>query len=109
MTRYDSQYEWEFHQKFPQLVREPDKIPYVIEHTYTPDFYDADREIYYETKGYWPASDRRKLLAVLKQNPDIRIVMVFQNPHLKISKKSKTTYANWCNRHGIEWRAWKKF
>ena len=31
--------------------------------------------------------------------------MVFQAPFNKISKKSKTTYAQWCEKHGIKWAA----
>jgi hypothetical protein len=102
--KYDSEYERRFHTAFPKLEREPHELPYVIEHTYTPDFYDRVAEVYYETKGYWDAADRRKLLAVVRQNPDIKLVMVFQNPHLRINKRSKTTYAQWCTRHGISWR-----
>ena len=29
--------------------------------------------------------------------------MVFQNPKAKISKGSKTTYASYCDKHGIQW------
>ena len=56
-----------------------------------------------ETKGYWDAEDRRKIKAVMRDNPDIDLRMVFQAPFNKISKKSKTTYAQWCEKHGIKW------
>jgi hypothetical protein len=39
----------------------------------------------------------------VKDNPDIDLRMVFQAPFNKISKKSKTTYAQWCEKHGIKW------
>ena len=42
---------------------ETTKISYVIEHNYTPDF-RLPNYTYLETKGYWDASDRRKVLAV---------------------------------------------
>ena len=81
---------------------ESQKLPYTIQHNYTPDFV-LPNDIYLETKGYWDASDRRKILAVKKSNPEIDLRMVFQSPYNKISKKSKTTYAMWCEKHGIPW------
>ena len=72
--------------------------------TYTPDFI-LPNGVYLETKGYWDADDRRKILAVIRDNPDIDLRMVFQAPFNKISKKSKTTYAQWCEKHNIKWAA----
>jgi len=56
-----------------------------------------------EAKGYWDAEDRRKILAVKKCNPELDIIMIFQTPDNTISKKSKTTYAKWCDKHNIPW------
>ena len=84
---------------------EPTKVPYQIQHNYTPDFL-LPNGIYLETKGYWDAADRRKMKAVKEQNPDLDIRMVFQAPFNTISKKSKTTYAKWCEKHDIPWTAW---
>ena len=78
------------------------KIPYVIQHTYTPDF-ALPNGIWLETKGYWDSKDRKKILEVIKQNPTVDLRMVFQAPYNTISKKSKTTYAKWCERHNIPW------
>ena len=36
--------------------------------------------------------DRRKILQVKKDNPELDLRMVFQAPHNKIYKGSKTTY-----------------
>ncbi|NIR14310.1 MAG: hypothetical protein GWN86_10310 [Desulfobacterales bacterium] len=83
---------------------ESTKVPYIIQHNYTPDFL-LPNGIYLECKGYWDSEDRRKTLAVLKSNPDIDLRMVFQAPYNKISKKSKTTYATWCDKHDIKWCA----
>ena len=83
---------------------ESTKIPYTIQHNYNPDFL-LPNYTYLETKGYWSSSDRRKILAVKEQNPEIKLLMVFQAPYNKISKKSKTTYAQWCERHDIPWTA----
>ena len=82
---------------------EASKIPYQIQHSYTPDFFLPNKHIYLEAKGYWRSEDRRKIKTIREQHPDIDLRMVFQNPYLKISKKSKTTYAQWCERRGIPW------
>ena len=84
---------------------ESTQVPYVIQHNYTPDFL-LPNHVYLETKGYWDAADRRKVLAVKRDNPDIDLRMGFQSPYNTISKKSKTTYAKWCNKHDIPWTAY---
>ena len=83
---------------------ESTKVPYTIQHNYTPDFV-LPNYVHLEAKGYWAAEDRRKILAVKKDNPELDFRMVFQSPYNKISKRSKTTYAQWCDRHGIPWTA----
>ncbi len=83
---------------------ESEQVPYTIQHNYCPDFI-LPNYVYLETKGYWDPADRRKILAVKRDNPDIDLRMVFQAPYNKITKKSKTTYAQWCDRHGIPWCA----
>ena len=85
---------------------ESEKLGYTIEHTYTPDFV-LPNYTYIEAKGYWSPSDRRKILNVLKANPEIDLRMVFQSPYNTISKKSKTTYAQWCDRHDIPWTSYQ--
>lgn len=70
------------------------------EHTYTPDFVIGSK--FYETKGYIRTiQERRKYVYIQKQNPDIELVMVFQNPDLPIRKGSKTTYKEWFSKRGI--------
>ena len=81
---------------------EPERLSYTIEHNYTPDFV-LPNYVYLETKGYWDPADRRKVLAVKRDNPDVDLRMVFQSPFNTISKKSKTTYAQWCEKHDIPW------
>ena len=84
---------------------ESTKVPYVIQHHYCPDFL-LPNNVLLETKGYWDPADRRKILAVKKDNPDLDLRMVFQAPYNKISKKSKTTYAMWCEKHDIPWTSY---
>ena len=85
---------------------ESEKLSYTIEHNYTPDFV-LPNYTYLEAKGYWDPADRRKILAVKRDNPGIDIRMVFQSPYNTISKKSKTTYAKWCEKHEIPWTSYK--
>ena len=82
---------------------EPEWFSYVIEHKYIPDFRVGD--IYFETKGFFKPSDRRKMLAVKRDNPDLDIRLIFQAPNNKISKRSKTTYAKWADKTGCPWCA----
>ena len=84
---------------------ESTKLPYTIQHNYYPDFV-LPNNVYLEAKGYWEPADRRKVLAVKRDNPDIDLRMVFQSPFNTISKKSKTTYAQWCEKHDIQWTSW---
>ena len=84
---------------------ETEKLSYTIEHNYTHDFV-LPNYVYLETKGYWDAADRRKVLAVKRDNPEVDLRMVFQSPYNTISKKSKTTYAKWCEKHDIPWAAY---
>ncbi len=81
------------------------QVPYIIQHHYVPDFV-LPNHVYLETKGYWDPKDRRKILAVLRDNPDLDLRMVFQAPYNKISKNSKTTYAQWCEKHNIPWTSY---
>ena len=84
---------------------ESTKVPYVIEHRYCPDFI-LPNGIWLEVKGYFSSADRTKIKEVIKQNPDIDLRMVFQAPFNKLNKKSKTTYAMWCDRHGVKWTSY---
>ena len=81
---------------------ESTKVPYQIQHNYTPDFL-LPNGVYLECKGYWEPADRRKIKAVKQQHPDLDLRMVFQSPFNKISKGSKTTYAKWCEKNDIPW------
>ena len=78
--------------------------PYVIEHKYIPDFKVGD--VYLECKGYFKPADRRKMLAVKRENPYLDIRFVFQAPYNKINKRSKTTYAKWAEKNGFPWCAY---
>lgn len=68
------------------------------QHRYTPDF-TLPNGIIIETKGIFDAEDRKKHLLIREQRPDLDIRFVFSNAKAKIYKGSKTTYADWCDKH----------
>ena len=68
---------------------------------YTPDIRLLDSEIIVEIKGRWVTSDRQKISLIKKQYPHIDFRMVFSNSKTKISKISKTTYGDYCDKLGI--------
>lgn len=81
------------------------KFNYIIpesKHVYTPDF-PVSPHIVIETKGRWVLEDRQKMLLLIEQHPEIDFRMVFYNANQKIKKGSKTSYADWCNKHNIKW------
>jgi hypothetical protein len=86
-----------------EALYEAIKIPYTVtsHHTYHPDFVLPKQAIIIEGKGEFSAADRKKMLTVKMQHPDLDIRIVFSNPNAKIGKKSKTTYAGWCKKNGF--------
>ena len=84
---------------------ETTKIKYVVPestHTYTPDF-TFPNGLIVETKGRFLAADRKKHLLIQKQHPELDIRFVFQNSNNKITKGSKTSYADWATKHGFQY------
>lgn len=73
-----------------------------VPRNYTPDFVLPSGTII-ETKGRFVLDDRKKHLWIKEQHPDLDIRFVFTNPNAKIYKGSKTTYADWCNKHGFKY------
>ena len=69
---------------------------------YTPDFFLSRYII--EAKGRFTAADRRKILAVRECHKELKdkLVMCFMRNN-KIHKRSKVTYADWCEEHGVEY------
>lgn len=84
---------------------EQHKIHYTkpaTKHKYTPDF-RLPNGIFVETKGRFTAADRKKHVLIKEQNPHIDIRFLFQNANNKLSKRSKTTYADWCDKNGFQY------
>jgi predicted nuclease of restriction endonuclease-like RecB superfamily len=91
---------------------ESEKISYIQpekKRTYTPDFVLLKKDgskMYIESKGRWVLDDRKKHELILSQYPELDIRFVFSNPNARISKKSKTTYADICDK--FRWKYAKK-
>lgn len=88
---------------------ESEKLKYTVPErvaTYTPDFViikNNGEKMYVETKGRFTTADRKKMKLVKEANPDLDIRLLFQSPNNKITKASKTTYADWADKHGYLW------
>ena len=83
---------------------ESERIPYIPKkRTYTPDFIIKGEvsKMYIETKGRFLGSDRAKHLLIKEQHPELDIRFVFTNPDQKLYKGAKTTYGDWCTKHGF--------
>jgi len=68
--------------------------------TYTPDF-KLPNNIIIESKGRFVAADRKKHLVIKRQHPFLDIRFVFSNSRSKLYKGAKSTYGDWCNKHGF--------
>lgn len=69
--------------------------------TYTPDYHLLDNGIIIESKGRFVSADRRKHKEIKKQHPDLDIRFVFSNSRAKLYKGAKSTYGDWCDKHGF--------
>jgi hypothetical protein len=88
-----------------QVQYESETVDYVVpasQHTYHPDF-KLPNGIFVETKGRFLLADRKKHLLIKQQHPNLDIRFVFTNSKNKINKKSKTTYADWCEKNGFKY------
>lgn len=90
----------------PRFLYEAIKLKYkdTRSHSYLPDWSDTDAKQIVEAKGLFTTQDRQKHLLIKQQHPDWDVTIVFQNAQRTIAKASKTTYAAWCDKHGIKWR-----
>lgn len=83
--------------KYEQIKIEWEDLMY---RTYTPDFV-LPNGIIIEVKGRFTSDDRRKHLAVKRQHPKLDIRFVFESSKRKLSKGSKSSYGQWCDKHGF--------
>lgn len=92
-----------------KLSYEADKIVFTqpsIKRYYLPDF-KVYKNIYLETKGKLTLEDRKKHQWIREQHPEILIIFIFMNSQNKITRKSKTSYADWADENDIPWFCWR--
>ena len=84
------------------VLYETEKIKYEVNEvrTYKPDFL-LPNGIIIESKGRFVAADRKKHLLIQKQHIFLDIRFVFSNSKARLTKGSKTTYGDWCTKHGF--------
>ena len=104
--RYRSLFEANFardlHERKIDAAYEIDKITFIPKpKSYTPDFYIKEGDFYVETKGRFFSQDRTKHLLIKEQHPEIDIRFVFLNARNRLDKRSRTTYAQWCEKNGF--------
>lgn len=110
---YRSKFEERIAAKFKELgivaEYECERLKYTVPETkknYIPDW--KIKEIRIEGKGRLTATDRKKMILVKEQNPDIRIIIIFQNSDVKLRKGSPTSYGAWASKAGFEWYDWRR-
>jgi hypothetical protein len=80
---------------------EEEKLDYIQRKKYIPDFHKGKFII--EAKGYFRPEDRRKMLDVINYNIENYFLMILSHPDKTISKRSKTTYGEWCTKNKVNW------
>lgn len=91
-------------QAIGEVEYEPDRIYFVqpaVNRYYIPDFKLGENN-YIEVKGRLTLEDRKKLLWVKEQNPEVVVRLIFGSGNNKITKRSKTTYLDWARANGFE-------
>lgn len=114
MKKYDSKFEKKVHETFPELEFHPeDRVPYVMEHEYEPDFvYVANDEKYFiETKGRF--RDRREASKYpaakkgLLENEEIIFILMKKGVAMPNAKKrkdgTKQTMEEYLEKHGFRY------
>jgi len=101
-SKFEQQFALDLEDKGIPYEYEKITLPFTQEHKYYPDF-DLGGVMLIETKGRFTGRDRAKHLKVKEAHPDRDIRFVFMKASNKLSTKSKTTYSEWCDKHGFKW------
>jgi 2'-5' RNA ligase len=104
-SKFEAEVWKELRKHYKSVQYEPDKHNYIqpeIYRKYIPDFKMA-RNIYIEAKGKLDLATRQKMVWFKESNPHITIIFLFMNANNKITKRSKTTYAEWAEKNGFLW------
>tara|TARA_B110000902_G_scaffold95177_1_gene112685 strand:- start:145 stop:612 length:468 start_codon:yes stop_codon:yes gene_type:complete len=111
---YDSNWEYELHSGILDgWSFHPDKVPYVVEHKYEPDFVTQinGKTILLEAKGrFWDFAEFSKYIWINKVLPeDTELVFLFANPSApmpaaKMRKDgTRRSHGEWASANGFVW------
>ena len=107
---YDSKWEYTLHQTLlKSWNHHTNKVPYVVEHKYEPDF--VKDKILIEAKGrFWDHAEYSKYIWIRKSLPDtMELIFLFQKPYAPMpgAKKrkdgTKRTHAEWAEANEFTW------
>jgi len=107
---YDSKWEYTLHQTLlKSWNHHTDKVPYIVEHKYEPDF--IKDKILIEAKGrFWDHAEYSKYIWIRKSLPDtMELIFLFQKPYAPMpgAKKrkdgTKRTHAEWAEANEFKW------
>lgn len=111
---YDSRWEYELHTgALQEWDIHVDKVPYVIKHTYTPDFVRTieGKKILLEAKGrFWDSAEYSKYIWIAKTLDDsTELVFLFANPQAPMPQAkrrkdgTKRSHAEWADANNFRW------
>ncbi len=87
------------HESVTLFYKQPEK-----RRRYLVDFsFEKEPSLVLEVKGRFTSQDRAKMLLIKEQHPSLTVVMLFGRASNTLTKKSTTTYSDWCDKHGIAW------
>ena len=107
---YDSKWEYTLHQTLlKSWNHHTNKVFYVVEHKYEPDF--VKDKILIEAKGrFWDHAEYSKYIWIRKSLPDtMELIFLFQKPYAPMpgAKKrkngTKRTHAEWAESNNFKW------
>ena len=111
---YDSGWEYKLHSNvLAKWSHHSDKIPYVVEHKYEPDFTKVIGDVEYllEAKGrFWDYNEYNKYIWVRKSlKPNQELVFLFSSPSSPMPQAkrrkdgSKRSHAEWAEKNKFRW------
>ena len=111
---YDSKWEADLHKKLLKNWEvHSDKVAYVIEHTYHPDFIRVvnGKKILLESKGrFWDYQEYNKYVWIRKAlKPNQELVFLFSSPYSPMPQAkrrkdgTKRTHAEWADKNNFLW------
>jgi len=111
---YDSKWEYNLHQTIlKEWEHHGDKVNYIVEHNYEPDFIKVINGIEYllEAKGrFWDYNEYNKYVWIRKSLKDNQeLIFLFSNPYAPMPQAkrrkdgTKRTHAEWAEKNNFKW------